>query len=97
MPRRLRDRDSAANQNRNPPDAMRRFTDATGRDWEVVAGRESWGALFAIFVPVGRDGAVRQTPLSASSYEDANRELGGLEEPELRDLLRRSEPKTLSG
>lgn len=76
---------------------MRRFTDATGRDWEVVAGRESWGALFAIFVPVGRDDAVRQTPLSASSYEDANRELGGLEESDLRDLLRRSEPKTLPG
>jgi hypothetical protein len=74
---------------------MRRFTDTTGRDWEVVAGRESWGALFAIFVPVGGEEAVRQTPLSASSYEDANRELGGLEESELRDLLRRSEPKTL--
>lgn len=73
---------------------MRGFTDAEGRSWEAVVGRESWGAFFAIFIP-REEGAVRQVLLSASSYEDATRELADLDAPALRDLFRRSEPKTL--
>ena len=86
---------------------MRRFDDHEGQSWEVVAGRESWGALVAIFIPVerpadargtsgkGADGiAMRQAPLSASSYEAATAEFDRLDDTGLRDLLLRSEPKT---
>lgn len=86
---------------------MRRFDDHEGRSWEVVAGRESWGALVAIFIPVEglhdpRDAkgevtegiAMRQAPLTASSYEAATSEFDRMDDGELRDLLLRSEPKT---
>lgn len=72
---------------------MRTFTDEEGRAWEVVAGRESWGAIFAIFLPGHGEGEIRQTPMRASSYEEANGELHELTEAELRDLLDRSRPK----
>lgn len=73
---------------------MRRFTDAEGRGWEVVVGRESWGAFFAIFIP-REEGAFRQTMLSGSSYEEATRELEGLDGQALTDLFQRSDPKTI--
>jgi hypothetical protein len=72
---------------------MRRFTDRAGGSWEVVAGRESWGAIFALFIPVNDPGPLRQTPLKASSYEEANVELGGLDDEALQALLDRSDPK----
>lgn len=72
---------------------MRRFTDAEGGTWDVVVGRESWGVLYALFVPVGRDAVVRQTLLAASGYEAAHSELAELDESELRELLHRSQPK----
>jgi hypothetical protein len=75
---------------------MRRFDDDDGQSWEVVAGRESWGALFAIFIPVdGPEGLdMRQAPLSASSYEEATADFDVLDDVGLRELLGRSEPKT---
>ena len=82
---------------------MRRLEDANGRIWDVVVGRESWGALYAIFVPkaVSADGAepttspeVRQAPLDASAYADANEELEAMTDAALRELLARSTPKT---
>lgn len=73
---------------------MRRFTDAAGDVWDVVVGRESWGALYALFVPVGDDAvAIRQTLLAASGYEQAQHELHEMTEPALAELLRRSVPK----
>lgn len=74
---------------------MRRFDDHDGQSWEVVAGRESWGALVAIFIPVGGSGDVemRQSPLSAVSYEAATAEFDRLDDGGLRQLLHRSEPK----
>jgi len=72
-----------------------RFTAADGREWEVVAGRESWGAIVAIFIPVGDDQALRQTHLSAASYEEANAELGALGQEALQALLDRAIPKTM--
>ena len=75
---------------------MRRFTDRTGRRWDVVAGRESWGAVFAIFIPQRAgdgDVVVRQAPLEGTGYARATVELDALSEEELRDLLDRSEPK----
>lgn len=74
---------------------MRRFQDREGRDWEVVVGRESWGAFFAIFVPRGHDAGVRQSMLDAGSQEEAARELDGLGRDGLRELLGESSPKEL--
>lgn len=58
-------------------------------------GRESWGRLVAIVVPVDGTTEIRQTALLAGSYEAATLELDGMSEDELRELLERSEPKTL--
>lgn len=81
---------------------MRSFEDRDGRRWDVVVGRESWGAIFAIFVPVGSAYApdeggpvIRQLQLRAKAYDEANRELGGASEEELREMLERSDPKSL--
>jgi hypothetical protein len=74
---------------------MRRLTDDSGRRWEVVAGRESWGAIYAIFIPVEGEDELRHAPLSARSYEAAERELDALGDHELADLLARSVPKEL--
>jgi hypothetical protein len=74
---------------------MRRFLDADGREWEVVVGRESWGAFVALFIAVEGEAAVRQTPLAASGYEAANAELGELDDEDLRELLDRSLPNVL--
>lgn len=74
---------------------MRRFADSEGREWEVVVGRESWGRLVAIVVPVDGATEIRQTGLLAGSYDAAAHELDAMSEDELRELLDRSEPKTL--
>lgn len=74
---------------------MRRFTDASGRAWEAVPGRESWGAFFAIFVPIVDGEPVRQAVLDAEGWDGAVRELEGMDEPALRGLLERSVPKPL--
>lgn len=77
---------------------MRMFRDARGDRWDVVAGRESWGTLVAIFIPRERHGAegreggnrIRQAPLGSRSYEEAAGELRSLDDDELRSLLERS-------
>lgn len=74
---------------------MRRFTDRDGRSWEVVAGRESWGSIVALFIPVVPGPDIRQTPLHAPGYELAEVELDRMGEAGLQDLLDRSQPKTL--
>jgi hypothetical protein len=75
---------------------MRRHTDADGLDWDVIVGRESFGALYALFVPgAGNPGEVRQALLSAESQTEAETELDALSAAELNDLLRVSEPKRL--
>lgn len=73
---------------------MRRFTDRAGGTWDVVLGRQSWGALLALFVPVGTgEGQVRQAPLSAVGYDAATQELNELDDAALQALLDRSRPK----
>lgn len=72
---------------------MRAFEDKNGLRWEVVAGRESWGAIFAIFIPSEGGPGLRQAPLRASSYEEANGELEALDESGLQALLEGAEPK----
>lgn len=71
---------------------MQRFTDSSGTEWDVVLGRESWGALLALFVPVRRDTGkpVRQAPLHASAYDAAASELNELDHAALQQLLDRS-------
>ena len=74
---------------------MRLFKDASGRGWEVVVGRQSWGAIVGIFVPQDGSGDLRESPLFASGYEEGNRELDALDLDELRALLTRSVPKKM--
>jgi len=73
---------------------MRRFTDRDGRSWEVVPGRESWGTIVALFIPVGDDGEIRQAALAAPGYEAAEAELDRMGEPGLQELLDRAVPRT---
>lgn len=73
---------------------IRSFTDADGRVWDVVTGRESWGVMVAIFVPADGGEDLRQTPLRASGYDEANAELEALDLKGLQDLLARGGPKT---
>jgi hypothetical protein len=72
---------------------MRIFSDAGGRRWEVVPGRESWGGIVAIFFPADGSRDLRQAPLLAGGYEEANTELEGLDVEGLRALLARAVPK----
>ena len=74
---------------------MRRFADRDGGEWEVVAGRESWGAIVALFIPTTDGVEIRQAPLSGSGYDTAAAELDRMSEHDLRALLERSNPKTL--
>ncbi|MGH7552144.1 MAG: hypothetical protein ACREMQ_03855 [Longimicrobiales bacterium] len=71
---------------------MRAFVDQKGIRWDVVLGRESWGALYALFVP-STAGPVRQTLLAAEDRLDAQRHLDEMDESGLQELLNRSEPK----
>jgi len=67
---------------------MRRFTDRQERLWDVIVGRESWGANYALFVPAGSaDVDVRQAILRSASFEDALNELDGLDDDGLQRLL----------
>jgi hypothetical protein len=75
---------------------MRRHTDRSGRVWDVVVGRESFGALYALFVPAGDSrGELRQALLRAESQTAAEQELAALSAEELEALLERSEPKRM--
>lgn len=70
---------------------MRRFEHPVGTTWDVVVGKASWGALYALFVPAaGHEGPVRQTPLNATSQEEAAAELDALDDAGLAALLERS-------
>lgn len=75
---------------------MRRFSDPRGRSWDVVVGRESFGALYALFVPAGETRAeTRQTLLQADSQAGAQKAVEDMTEEELTALFERSEPKRL--
>ena len=74
---------------------MRRFEDRAGHFWEAVAGRESWGAFFAIFVPAEQGRQIRQAQLQAGTWGEAERELDDLDPTALLELLGRSAIKDL--
>lgn len=65
---------------------MRHFTDEQGRSWDVVVGRESWGAPVLLFTERAGD-AIRQAPLAAQTMLDAGQALAELSDDELRERL----------
>jgi hypothetical protein len=75
---------------------MRRFEDPDGKPWDVVVGRESWGALYALFIPAGpgRTEPIRQALLRSEAYDRAQLELADCDAAELTRLFRLSIPKT---
>ena len=75
---------------------MRRYQDARGRDWDVVVGRESFGALYALFVPAGETRAeTRQALLQEDSKARAQAAVEAMSDDEMNELFERSEPKRL--
>lgn len=75
---------------------MRRFIDRRDRSWDVVVGRESFGALYALFVPAGQTRAeTRQALLEADSQTAARQAVAAMSDDELNELFERSEPKRL--
>lgn len=75
---------------------MRRYTDSRDREWDVVVGRESFGALYALFVPSGETRAeTRQALLQEGSKANAQAAIEAMSEDEMDDLFERSEPKRL--
>lgn len=73
---------------------VRRHTDPEGRGWDVVVGRESFGALYALFIPARDNPAQpRQALLRADSQGEAERQLERLSSSELNELLEGSELK----
>lgn len=77
-----------------PIEAMRRHVDPHGRTWDVILGRASFGALYALFVPAaGNTESARQALLRADSQIEGEAELARLDIDELNELLERSQPK----
>jgi hypothetical protein len=73
---------------------MRYLQDQGGTTWDVVLGRESWGASVALFVPpAASDMPNRQTTLAAAGHDQAARDLENMDEIALRALFDRSTPK----
>jgi hypothetical protein len=70
---------------------VRSFTDESGRRWQVVIGKESWGTLVLLFSPTDGGGA-RTSILAAETTFAANAELDALSDDQLRDRLRDSRP-----
>jgi hypothetical protein len=75
---------------------VRRHVDRQGRAWDVLLGRESFGAFVALFVPAGENPAPpRQAHLRADSQAAGDTELDALSTEELDELLEGSEPKSM--
>lgn len=70
---------------------MKSFTDDSGREWDVLVGRESWGAPVLLF-SARRGGENRTVPLVADTRLGAEQLLEGLSEIELRARLDASDP-----
>jgi hypothetical protein len=72
---------------------VRQFRDSTGREWEVVVGRESWGTVVAIFVARGGTEPPREAMMEVSSADEGNRVLLSMSVEELHGLLLASKQK----
>ncbi len=72
---------------------MRVFRDSSGREWEVVVGRESWGTVVAIFVARGGTDPPREAMMAVSSADEGARVLLNMSVQELHGLLMASKQK----
>lgn len=72
---------------------MRRFVDRSGREWDVVLGRGSWGVHVALFAPVGHAAAVRQAELGVAALEEAMDRIDVADEADLQTLLDQSKDR----
>jgi len=72
---------------------MRRFTDRSGKRWDIVVGRESWGTLVALFVPEKSAETSRQAQIAANSYDAAVKDIDEADDAALQALLDRSTVK----
>jgi len=70
---------------------MKVFRDREGREWEAFVGRESWGAVVALFSKRMGSEPPRQVLLQATSPEEGSRLLREMDEEELIALLERAE------
>lgn len=78
---------------------MRRFADSTGLLWDAVVSRESWGTLYALFVPagIGRTEPMRRALLRSEAYDHAERELDELDDDALSALFEGAETMNDTG
>ncbi len=74
---------------------MRRFSDERGEPWDAVVGRESWGTLYALFVPAAprATAPIRQALLQSAGYEQAQQELDAMDDAALHELFRAAQPR----
>ena len=70
---------------------MRIFEDAEGRSWDAMLGRGSWGSLVLLFSLRG-DNENRTADLAAETVRQAEQEVAGLSDDELRERLADSKP-----
>ena len=70
---------------------MRAFDDETGRRWQVVLGKESWGTLVLLFSPVVGE-AVRKVVIAAETLLAAHAELDAMSDETLRMQLASASP-----
>ena len=71
---------------------MRAFVDRDGSRWDIVLGRESWGALVLLFVPAA-PAPVRQAFFPADGYDIAVVALDELPDDRIQQLLDESQPR----
>ena len=75
---------------------MRTFKGNDGRVWDVAVQQASYGAHYLLFAARGSD-EIRQALMAASTHIDAERELAGLSDEDLKSRLsglRPSDPGT---
>jgi hypothetical protein len=70
---------------------LRRFTDSRGDIWEIVRGRESYGAMVVLFCHVS-DGRVFKSYLDSDSALDADREIEAMSDEALCARLEDADP-----
>ncbi|HET8700713.1 MAG TPA: hypothetical protein VFL97_03495 [Nitrococcus sp.] len=69
---------------------MRAFHDRSGRRWEAVVGRESYGIQLLLFLPEG-GGQARKTVMASTTRLEAYRELDAMSDTELCERLGHSQ------
>lgn len=71
---------------------MRTIEDENGRVWDVAVAAASYGMHYLVFAARAQHD-IRQTPMTASTQLDAERELAALTEEELRVSLASATPR----